>query len=86
MKTVKLLKSHIHAGVSHAAGDELTVSDADATFIVAQGIGEEVKTTVVKASKPPKPNEQKIQPNSATESENPESETLEEGEKTDEQK
>ncbi|MEB3470156.1 hypothetical protein ROV31_06150 [Pasteurella multocida] len=86
MKTVKLLKSHIHAGVSHVAGDELSVTDADAAFIVTQGIGEEVKTKKPKPSKPAATSEQKIPQDSATESEFSESETPEEGEKTDEQK
>ncbi|HDR1062617.1 hypothetical protein ACFGZ0_06260 [Pasteurella multocida] len=43
MKKVKLLKSHIHAGVSHSAGDVLDVTDADAQFITSRGIGEFVK-------------------------------------------
>ncbi|QIM62984.1 hypothetical protein A1D29_10625 [Pasteurellaceae bacterium Orientalotternb1] len=86
MKTVKLLKSHIHAGVSHVAGDELSVTDADATFIVAQGIGEEVKTKKPKPSKPEAASEQKTQQESATESKATESEKPEEGEKNDEQK
>ncbi|HHE3720933.1 hypothetical protein ROV65_03345 [Pasteurella multocida] len=43
MKKVRLLKSHIHAGVSHSAGDVLDVTDADAKFITSRGIGEFVK-------------------------------------------
>ncbi|HDR0690395.1 TPA: hypothetical protein QBZ75_000880 [Pasteurella multocida] len=43
MKKVKLLKSHIHAGVSHSAGDVLDVTDADAQFITSRGIGELIK-------------------------------------------
>lgn len=58
MKIVKLIKNHIHAGVSHIAGDVITVSDADADFIVKYGAGELVKTQDDKKTKKAK-NEQR---------------------------
>ncbi|AKO45682.1 DUF7210 family protein [[Haemophilus] ducreyi] len=39
MKEIKLIKTHIHAGVTYSPGDKLQVSDADAAFLIQQQVG-----------------------------------------------
>nr|DAI22398.1 MAG TPA: hypothetical protein [Caudoviricetes sp.] len=51
MKKIKLIRPHIHAGVSYSPGDELLVSDADAIFLVRYQIGVAVKTATKSANK-----------------------------------
>jgi len=40
MRDIRLLKPHTHAGTPHPAGYLLTVDDATADWLVAQGVGD----------------------------------------------